>query len=129
MEFLKYADKTLIVKDGAVEDSTGVDKLVNEILKVESHRAPDSDNKLPTDSVDDSSDEIAKENELDDLTRSTGDFAVYKYYFRHVGWFYGSLFVGFVIVEVFSFSFARKWPKTSSTGARMLLLTHDQNYG
>jgi hypothetical protein len=62
----------------------------------------------PADTSTDISDAVAKENEVQDLTRSTGDFAVYKYYFRHVGWLRGSAFLGFVIVEVFGTSFSRE---------------------
>ncbi len=44
----------------------------------------------------------------EDLTRRTGDFSVYSYYFRFIGWPIALLFLGFVAIEIASQTFSRK---------------------
>jgi len=60
--------------------------------------------------------QISKANQLDDLRRATGDMEVYRYYFRSIGWPQGTLFVSFVIMNVFCSSFSGEsflWAKTT----------------
>ena len=50
----------------------------------------------------------AADDKLRDLTRATGDRGVYKYYIRSIGLWKLSIFVSFVIVNVFCSTFSRK---------------------
>lgn len=54
---------------------------------------------------------LKRAQQIDDLSRSTGDLAVYKYYSRHVYWFPGLFFLAFAAINVFSYSFAQIWLK------------------
>jgi ATP-binding cassette, subfamily C (CFTR/MRP), member 1 len=47
-------------------------------------------------------------NQIDDLTRRTGDFTTYKYYFDTIGWPKSIVFVSFVVLNVFGATFSRK---------------------
>lgn len=47
-------------------------------------------------------------NQIDDLTRRTGDFGTYKYYFDTIGWPKSIVFVSFVVLNVFGATFSRK---------------------
>lgn len=52
--------------------------------------------------------QAAKDDKLHDLTRATGDWDIYNYYFRSIGWRKLSTFLAFVIVHVFCSTFSRK---------------------
>src|SRR3569833_3167554 len=68
----------------------------------------------------------AQTNERDDLSRATGDLALYRYYFRSVGFFGSTMFTGFVIINVFCLCFAvSAAPRVSMRMGRRL--THRRN--
>ncbi|KAH7319081.1 putative ATP-binding cassette transporter [Rhexocercosporidium sp. MPI-PUGE-AT-0058] len=50
-------------------------------------------------------------NQIDDLTRQTGDFTTYKYYFDTIGWPKSIVFVSFVVLNVFGATFSQIWLK------------------
>lgn len=54
---------------------------------------------------------MERAQQISDLSRSTGDLAVYKYYSRHVHWFPGLFFLASAAINVFSYSFAQIWLK------------------
>jgi ATP-binding cassette subfamily C (CFTR/MRP) protein 1 len=47
-------------------------------------------------------------NQIDDLTRRTGDVTTYKYYFNTIGWPKAIVFVSFIVLNVFGATFSRK---------------------
>lgn len=53
--------------------------------------------------------QISKENQLNDLTRATGDRTVYKYYIRSIGWQKILAFVFSVTLHVFCSTFSRMY--------------------
>ncbi|UNI23117.1 hypothetical protein JDV02_008955 [Purpureocillium takamizusanense] len=113
-EFLKYADKVLIVSDGRVKDGGKGDgsipkELINALKATSSPSADQVEPKEPN--AKDRAEEIAEANEVSDMNRSEGDLDVYRYYFKSVGWPKTALFVGFVIVDVFCSSFSTIWLK------------------
>jgi hypothetical protein len=48
-----------------------------------------------------------KATDREDLTRMTGDIAVYKYYLKSVGWSRAMIYLGFVLLDVFGENFSR----------------------
>ena len=50
-------------------------------------------------------------NDLMDLTRRTGDVAVYGYYLKSIGWKSAMLFIFSTVVVAFSLNFPRMLPK------------------
>jgi ATP-binding cassette subfamily C (CFTR/MRP) protein 1 len=65
------------------------------------------------------------EDEFQDLTRATGDFSVYQYYFRSVGRLHLTLFVGFVLMNVVCETFSSIWLKwwTDAGGQHIVIYT------
>ena len=61
----------------------------------------------PSESMDEKLNEIAESDGARDLTRQTGDIEVYKYYFKSIGAVPLSIFFGFVLLNVLSYSFSR----------------------
>jgi ATP-binding cassette, subfamily C (CFTR/MRP), member 1 len=53
--------------------------------------------------------QISKENQLNDLTRATGDRTVYKYYIQSIGWQKILVFVFSVTLHVFCSTFSRMY--------------------
>ncbi|KAL3958373.1 hypothetical protein ACCO45_006535 [Purpureocillium lilacinum] len=114
-EFLKYADKVLIVSDGKVRDGgkgeNAIPKELVDALKATSSPSVSEEVEHKEPDAKDKADEISKANRLSDMSRSAGDLDVYRYYFKSVGWPKTALFVGFVIVDVFCSSFSTIWLK------------------
>jgi ATP-binding cassette subfamily C (CFTR/MRP) protein 1 len=50
------------------------------------------------------------QDDLLDLTRRTGDIAVYKYYAKSIGWDYSIMFMAANIAFAFTYSFPREYP-------------------
>ena len=48
------------------------------------------------------------DEKLKDLTRQTGDFTIYKYWFKHIGWISAAIFLVFQTVQTFTATFPRK---------------------
>jgi hypothetical protein len=98
---------------GRVQDAGpqghAIDEEFSESLKLDITRADKVQDKCQEEpKVTAKSEQVSKGNQLDDLTRAPGDFAVYEYYFRHVGWSRATILVASVILNVFCSSFSRK---------------------
>lgn len=61
-------------------------------------------------SVKETAAQISKENQLNDLTRATGDRTVYNYYMQSIGWQKIFALVFSVTVHVFCSTFSRMYP-------------------
>ncbi|PHH93023.1 hypothetical protein CDD83_2133 [Cordyceps sp. RAO-2017] len=113
-EYLNYADKTLIVADGRVEDGgkggQAVDKGLIDVLKSSDGPRHEPESKPKEPDVTSKAAEVSEANELGDLGRKT-DLDIYRYYFRSVGFPKTALFVAFVVVDVFCSSFSNLWLK------------------
>lgn len=107
------------VEDGGTFDET-VSKGLTERLRLDSgyDLQPASETRIT--GAKETAALVAKANQREDLARSTGDLALYRYYFRAVGVVPSVIFVGFVIINVFCNSFGRKYfsPTTSRTARR-----------
>ncbi|KAF1734598.1 ABC transporter C family member 10 [Beauveria bassiana] len=115
--FLKYADKVLVLANGTVEETSSQEA---EALQLEHvSNASVTPVIIPPAQADVS--KLKRAQQIDDLSRSTGDLAVYKYYSRHVHWFPGLFFLFFAAVNVFSSGFSQIWLKwwTEAGGARI----------
>lgn len=111
--YLHYADNIVVVSDGVVRSQGTYDQVVRTgiinggLLNSE----PGSDTAATSQASLDPNDRAPRGKEANgqgDTTTAAGDFSVYRYYFRRVGWVKASVFVGFVIMEVFCSTFSRK---------------------
>ncbi len=50
-----------------------------------------------------------KPGQREDLTRQTGDLAVYAYYFKFIGWRFSLLYLFFVALDIGSPTFSREF--------------------
>lgn len=75
-------------------------------LKIEANNAKEP-------SAKEKSAQISKENQISDLTRTTGDVTVYKYYFQSIGWVNMLVFLLFAAVHVFCSTFSGMSPSPS----------------
>lgn len=115
--FIKYADKVLVLANGTVEEASSQTVSALDLTQTsEACVSPASRPTAQTDAI-----KLKRAQQIDDLSRSTGDLAVYKYYSRHVHWFPGLCFVFFAAVNVFSSSFSQIWLKwwTDAGGAQI----------
>ena len=111
-EDLVYADKILVLSEGRLTHRGTYDEVIPFVLSGviplndEHQGKPDDvdDKKLD---IKKKTSPISKVNQFDDLTRATGDFTVYKYYFDSIGWSRALIFVSFVILNVFCSTFGR----------------------
>ncbi len=106
---LQHSDKVLklsggrLERDGTYEQLTraGAIKDVPEMAAEEDHK----DEKPKEAEIAAVSENVAEANERADLRRRVGDLEVYQYYFKSIGWFKLSTFVGFTAVHVFAVTF------------------------
>ncbi|KAK2591919.1 hypothetical protein QQS21_010393 [Conoideocrella luteorostrata] len=112
-DYLKYADKTLIIANGRVEEcGRGEEALSDEsidVLHLRDRSKPESENQEQGRDLTAKADLVSEMNEKNDLNNSRGDLGVYFYYFKSVGWLNMALFVSFVVIDVFCSSFTSKW--------------------
>lgn len=110
---MHYTDKILVIADGSVQQKpvseSTISEAVSETPEIKSHFEAEVFSSQRTEKATEVSEEVSKTNELDDLTRATGDLAVYRYYFRCVGWPNTALFVGLIALNVFCNSFSREF--------------------
>ncbi|OTB09170.1 hypothetical protein M426DRAFT_7187 [Hypoxylon sp. CI-4A] len=116
-EYLRYADKVLLVANGRVQDcgkgGETVSRELVDVLGSSSESRTESANELKDKEPDAKSKaaEISEVNEHNDMRNPTKDLDVYRYYLRSVGWPKMAIFVAFVIMDVFSSSFSDIWLK------------------
>ena len=103
---LKYGDVFFAIKDRTVVE-VPTPELSESTFPMEDPTAQGAAHSLS-----DEAEKVAESNKLEDLTRATGDFAVYKYYFGRVGWVLMGSFLVFNATEAFSSSFSRKYAPT-----------------
>lgn len=129
-EYLKYADKVLLAANGQVKDcgrgEETVSKDLVDVIKSSDKSGTEHKNKLKEPDVTSKAARISEVNELNDLSKPTGDLDVYRYYLKSVGWPKMALFVAFVTMDVFSSSFSSK---SSITWQRESLLTNPKTSG
>lgn len=73
----------------------------------EDHEGAMHDVSKPKPSLKEVAAQISKENQINDLTRATGDRTVYKYYMQSIGWRKILAFVFFVTLHVGCSTFSR----------------------
>ena len=128
---MTYADKVLTLNGGKIDhEGTFVQLVRAGIVKETAASAPlvsnDTNSNPPASKIEDKSLQVAEANEVSDLTRKTGDRAVYQYYFRSIGWRKTLTFVGFTVLHIFAATFSRTLPRPSPTPP---LLTLHQKFG
>ncbi|KAK0643329.1 putative ATP-binding cassette transporter [Cercophora newfieldiana] len=129
VECLNYADRILILSDGRVKHDVTYGQAVRDGL-VKAFLREDENVDIPSEedarvNRKEEASGVTPNNEVRDLTRATGDFEVYRYYFRFVGWLYMGLFVGSVLLNVLGETFSSillKW-WTDEDGQRIVLYT------
>ncbi|EGX89249.1 ATP-binding cassette transporter, putative [Cordyceps militaris CM01] len=115
--FLKYADKVLVLANGTVEETSSQEA---EALQLK-HASEASVTPVIVPPAQADVSKLKRAQQIDDLSRSTDDLAVYKYYSRHIHWFPGLFFLFSAAVNVFSSGFSQIWLKwwTEAGGARI----------
>ncbi|GAM36282.1 vacuolar glutathione S-conjugate transporter [Talaromyces pinophilus] len=112
---LSYANEIFILFNGRLEVSTpdivgykhmGLDSLSSNTRVKDPEDAIDS---ISRPYVKETAAQISKENQLNDLTRATGDRTVYKYYIQSIGWQKILVFVFSVTLHVFCSTFSQIW--------------------
>ncbi|KAH8885459.1 putative ATP-binding cassette transporter [Thozetella sp. PMI_491] len=116
IEDLKHADLVLALADGKLEYcGSYADAVRNGIIEDKSvgvsedsaseaqAQASESPKKLPF--------QTPKATDREDLKRKTGDFSLYSYYFRSIGWPKALIYLFFVILEIFGDIFGQIWLK------------------
>ena len=109
--YLSYADKVLVLADGRIQHEGTYEQIMRQglidAIHLSAHEHID-ENEVQMDTITKmKSSKALKKNESNDLTRATGDVAVYRYYFSHFGWWKGFLFFLGVIMNVFCVAFSR----------------------
>ncbi|PYH49541.1 putative ATP-binding cassette transporter [Aspergillus saccharolyticus JOP 1030-1] len=119
---LAYADKSLVISNGSLKQDDWDGLSLAEPLSSEMNMLRASGEKTAISTRDDAV-RIAKDNQLNDLKRSTGDYQVYKYYLRSIGWSKTLMFLLFVTVNVFCSTFGQIWlDRWASRGNEQSLL-------
>ncbi|KYK57921.1 hypothetical protein DCS_04934 [Drechmeria coniospora] len=124
-----YADRVIALLDGRIQHEGTYQQMVRNgvIDTVTAFTTADSLAEVVGDGVVDrvnhESAIAAEANEVDDLTRQVGDFAVYKYYFKAIGWKKALCFTAFSVVHTFAATFSHVWLKwwVDSQGTQMIL--------
>ncbi|KGO40807.1 ABC transporter, transmembrane domain, type 1 [Penicillium expansum] len=108
MEQLPCADQLYILSDGLLRQEEPREGNVYKEPKSDAVEAEESTGLIEL-ATEDKAAMISEENEIEDLRRSAGDSAVYKYYLRYVGWKNAMIFVFFVTMNVFASSYSEIW--------------------
>ncbi|KAH8887207.1 ABC transporter [Thozetella sp. PMI_491] len=112
-ECLPFADKILVLSQGKLDyngtyNEAAITGVIDRVLPTlqqdeeETEAGKRFNNESPQDS---------NSTKIKDLTRQTGDFGVYKYYFRYIGWPKASVLLIAVLAQVFFDNFLRIWLK------------------
>ncbi|KAI1100526.1 ABC transporter [Jackrogersella minutella] len=115
-EYLNLVDQVLILGDNGLKFAGAYDQALSEGFiepstrpqRVGMHELEDTSEPIY---MKKKAKEVSEKDELDDLTRATGDFAVYRYYFNSIGQWKILVFVAFVTLNVFSSAFSQIWLK------------------
>ncbi|KAH8883332.1 putative ATP-binding cassette transporter [Thozetella sp. PMI_491] len=112
-ECLVYGDKIIVLSEGRIEfDGTYNEAVITgEIDRTMSLLEKDAKQPDVSGPPKPNSQDQAKASQLDDLARRTGDFAVYKYYLKSVGWSRALVFIFFALVQSGVSAFSQIWLK------------------
>ncbi|KGO68014.1 ABC transporter, transmembrane domain, type 1 [Penicillium italicum] len=108
MEQLPCADQLYVLEDGHLRQEEPREGNFYEDMTPDAVEAEESTG-FPELATEDKAAMISDANEIEDLRRATGDSAVYKYYFRYVGWTNAVIFVFFVTMNVFASTYSEIW--------------------
>ncbi|KAE8352610.1 putative ATP-binding cassette transporter [Aspergillus coremiiformis] len=105
---LPYAIKVFVISDGTLKQDEGGNQMSPGLINCTS-RDMGASSKDAVPLPNEKAAQVSKANQLSDLKRSTGDYKLYGYYFRSVGWVNSLLFLLFVIANVFCSTFSQIW--------------------
>ncbi|PWY94818.1 multidrug resistance-associated protein [Aspergillus sclerotioniger CBS 115572] len=111
-EYLSYADQVLVLSDGNLRQEEAHERKLRQpssFPTAANERDNEGEYKEPT--IKDIAARLSQRNQINDLKRATGDFAVYKYYLRYIGWSKITTFLIFVIVHVVCSTYSQIWLK------------------
>ena len=117
----KYADKILVVESGHVVRELVYEQMLRQDITPswESRNQAgisQSEVETPKSKIENKASQVAERNEISDLTRKTGDRAVYGYYFGAIGWRKMACFVAFTVVHIFGATFGGKCSRNGELG-------------
>ena len=103
---LPFADHIVVLENGRIVEQGSYESLTSsggyvaslKLRETDESQKPSADNTTPVAFTADKK----KSNEVklnNDLTRQTGDFSIYKYYFKSTGWWNFGLFVAYVTLN------------------------------
>jgi ATP-binding cassette subfamily C (CFTR/MRP) protein 1 len=103
---LSYSDNIIALSgDGRVVEQGSFEQLRNAggyvqslAARIKNEDTPTSTSKKLNDTAQPTAPKPDNEEEIEELNRQTGDFAVYKYYFASIGWFSNFLFFAYVVL-------------------------------
>ncbi|PYH89268.1 multidrug resistance-associated protein [Aspergillus ellipticus CBS 707.79] len=107
-EYLAYADQVFVVADGSLRREDTHDGLSRE-TSPSTDEESEADPKPTGSTIKAKTTHVSESNQIGDLTRATGDYAVYKYYLRCIGWPKAMTFILFVTVHVFCSTYSQMW--------------------
>ena len=108
-EYLSFADQVLVLSNGNLRKEEAHErKLPQPISFPATADEIDDREKYREPAIKDTAAQLSQTNQISDLKRATGDFAVYKYYLRYIGWSKITAFLIFVTVHVFCSTYSRK---------------------
>ena len=110
---MKYADKILVLENGRVKQELAYEQVLrNKTLVPSASRENDAisseNDEIEQDKAKEASSKVADFNEISDLTRKTGDRAVYGYYYKAIGGPKLATFVAAATVHIFAVTFSGK---------------------
>jgi hypothetical protein len=124
---LSYSDHVIamsgngrIMEQGSFEQLRNAGGYVQSLAtKIKSEDTATSTEKSPDISAQPAPFQTDNEEEIEELNRQTGDFAVYKYYFASIGWFPTAVFFAFVVLYGVAFKMTEflvtYWTKATTT--------------
>jgi hypothetical protein len=125
-EYLSYADRILVLAKGNLRELTPDAAVSADHI---AHISPPDEAKIDSSMIDNStpsakekSGQISKENQKSDLTRATGDVAVYKYYFKSIGSVQALVFLLFTFIHVFCSTFSRMFLRSRVSFSNLVLI-------
>lgn len=118
-ELLPYADKILVLANGKIEHDGSYDELVTSgvideaVSLIRETAVKDGVIETGASGLGGKAEEVTATP--DDLSRATGDFAVYSYYLKSIGYQKAVVFVFFVVLYVFCATFSREFYSSTFT--------------
>ncbi|PYI06874.1 multidrug resistance-associated protein [Aspergillus sclerotiicarbonarius CBS 121057] len=110
-EYLSYADQVLVLSDGNLRQEEVHERKLRQLGSSSTAAADEIDDgrEYTEPTIKNTAAQVSQGNEINDLKRATGDFAVYKYYLRYIGWSKIMTFLIVVTVHVFCSTYSQIW--------------------